>query len=59
MSIQREYSKYILQCDICPEAEEFDSFNEARAYQKANGWKQKQIVGEWFNFCPECEAPTS
>ena len=57
MSIQKDYGKYILQCDTCPEAEEFDSWEAANAYRKAAGWKIWNFKSEWLHFCPECEVP--
>ena len=57
MSIQREYNKYILQCDASPEAEEFDSWAAASAHREATGWKAKKFEDEYFHFCPDCEVP--
>ena len=55
MSIERYENKYELQCDYCSNCiDDFVEFQEAVDYKKANGWKSKNIKGEWFDKCPDC-----
>lgn len=53
MDYQEE--NYTLICDYCEkEVPRFSSFMEAVNYKKENGWKSKNILGEWTDICPEC-----
>ena len=48
---------YTLSCDHCEDEveETFDTFMEAVAYKKENGWRSiKSKSGEWNEICPEC-----
>lgn len=55
MSIERYGNKYELQCDFCSNSvDDFEDFQEAVDYKKANNWKSKNINGEWFDKCPHC-----
>lgn len=57
MSIQKEINKFILQCDFCSNyIDDFEEFQEAVDYKKANKWKSKNIKGEWFDQCPDCRS---
>lgn len=53
--IEKQGSKYELQCDYCSNSEEFDDFYDAVNHKKANGWKSENIKDEWFDKCPECQ----
>ena len=50
----QEYNKYKLYCDCCDNCLEFDSFEEAVAYKKKEGWGSVNYDGEWEDYCPEC-----
>ena len=52
--ITQEYNKYKLYCDCCDNCLEFDSFEEAVAYKKKEGWKSFRNAGMWEDCCPEC-----
>lgn len=55
MSIERYGNKYALQCDFCSNSvDDFEDFQEAVDYKKANNWKSRNINGEWFDKCPDC-----
>ena len=59
MSITRfGFGQYQLTCDICEYMAEagFLSFEEARAWGRAHGWKVRKEDGEWLNYCPDCAA---
>ena len=34
----------------------FLSFEEARAWGRAHGWRVRKEDGEWLNYCPDCAA---
>lgn len=54
--IERVRNKYELQCDYCSNyVDEFEDFQEAVDYKKANNWKSVNINGEWTDKCPNCE----
>ena len=54
--IERFGNRYELQCDYCSNyVDDFEDFQEAVDYKKANGWKSKNINGEWLDKCPNCE----
>ena len=56
MTIDRDFDFFSLYCDICGEEaeEQFDEFEEAVDYKKANGWKSRKRNGEWEDICPDC-----
>ena len=55
MSVVKEYGKCIPVCDICYEAlPAEDTFEDAIAAQKAAGWKNVEIEGEWHSKCADC-----
>ena len=54
--IEKQGSGYELQCDYCSNyVDDFDDFQEAVDYKKANGWKSVNINGEWTDKCPDCQ----
>lgn len=58
MAIERERDGRYLQCDYCSTNEgPFDSFGDAIAHKKANGWKNIKEGEEWYDKCPYCPAP--
>ena len=59
--IDKNYSAYLLVCDICGEepAESFDTFDEAVDYKNEEGWKSKRgerldLKDGWIDVCPNC-----
>ena len=53
--IEKQGNGYELQCDYCSNyVDEFEDFQEAVDYKKANGWKSVNINGEWTDKCPDC-----
>lgn len=52
--ITQEYNKYKLYCDCCDNCLEFDSFEEAVAYRKKEGWGSVKVFDDWIDTCPEC-----
>lgn len=58
MSIEREYGKFIVVCDLCGITDDgmvYDTFDDAVKCKKANDFKSKNICGEWYDICPDCE----
>ncbi len=47
---------YNFNCDECPENDEFEGSNVARAWEAAKeaGWRSKLVGGQWLRFCPSC-----
>jgi hypothetical protein len=55
--IERNGNCFDLLCDYCSNyIEEFEDFQEAVYYKRANGWKSINIKGEWTDKCPDCLA---
>ena len=53
--IERVGRNYELQCDYCSNyVDDFEDFQEAVDYKKANGWKSVKINEEWTDKCPNC-----
>lgn len=56
MSIEKFGRVYIPTCDICgAELYEVDDFYSAVEDKKAEGWKSRNISGEWVDVCVECQ----
>jgi hypothetical protein len=56
MMIDKEYSGYLLVCDVCDhQVKYFDNFQDAVDYKKENGWRSRKENGEWLDICPECQ----
>lgn len=59
--IDRQGNRILIECDSCPEVfegEEGDTFTETWNAAKRDGWRTRQISGEWLHGCPECGAPS-
>ncbi len=53
--IEKQGNRYELQCDYCSNyVDDFEEFQEAVDYKKANGWRSININGEWTDKCPNC-----
>jgi uncharacterized C2H2 Zn-finger protein len=55
--IDRQGSKILIECDSCDEVFEGDEdaqFAEVWGAAKRDGWRSKQIGGEWVHGCPKC-----
>jgi len=54
--IEKTYKKErIVICDNCGEGRVCDSWADAIDFMNEEGWKRKQIDGEWKHYCPECQ----
>lgn len=51
--IDSHHGKIVFECDLCPETleTEVSSFQEAWAFAKREGWRSKQVDGEWVHSC--------
>lgn len=48
---------HVFHCDSCPECiepEAQETFDEAWAEAKAEGWEVFKMRGEWTHTCPDC-----
>ena len=53
MSIEKEYGKHIIVCDICEENDtgiKYDTWDDAKAAQDS-----VLKCGNWYDICPGCE----
>jgi len=41
-------------CDNCGEGFEADSWTNAQAEMKQQGWKTKRVDDEWVHYCEDC-----
>lgn len=56
MSVEKEYGKFIVICDLCDESmPAADNWNDALSEAKAEGWQSKCVAGTWENYCPLCK----
>jgi len=56
MSINKEYGKFELTCDICFYVIGFDSFDDARVGKYKYDWiSRKNENDEWEDVCPACQ----
>lgn len=59
--IEREKGsgKITFLCDSCSEIEPTDltNFGDALALVMREGWRSRQIAGEWRHGCPKCGVP--
>jgi len=53
--IERREKFHFLFCENCDIEIEFDCFDDAVDYKKANGWKSVKVGQDWFDYCPECK----
>lgn len=57
MTIERQHGYgFIVACDFCSETEELDadSFEDAVAEIRRDGWNSVKNGNEWYNQCPDC-----
>lgn len=55
--IDREYNRFHPVCDGCEiELPEVNSFEDAIAEMKREGWHFKKYGSEWTHLCPRCQA---
>lgn len=53
---QRGDKGFVLICSQCGhEVKYFDSFDEAVAYKRDNGWISRKVGNEWVSKCPNCQ----
>lgn len=58
MSIEKEYGKTKLVCDVCFEVIDVKDFDDAQYFMKEHYWKtKKQKDGEWVHWCSSCKFP--
>lgn len=59
--IDRQGNRILIECDSCPEiheGSEGDEFTEVWSEAKREGWRTRQIAGEWLHGCPKCGVPS-
>lgn len=58
--LDRQYGKFVVECDSCPTTLETDTkdFDEARQVMIREGWKVRKIGRDWIHGCPKCGVPT-
>lgn len=59
--IDRQGNRIFIECDSCEEVlagEEHQQFKDLWSAAKRDGWKTRQIAGEWLHSCPNCPVPT-
>lgn len=59
--IDRQGNRVLIECDICDQVfqgEEREDFAATWASAKREGWKTRQIAGEWLHGCPKCGVPS-
>lgn len=59
--IDRQGNRILIECDSCDEVfegQEGEKFADVWALAKRDGWKTRQIAGEWLHGCPKCGVPT-
>lgn len=53
--ISKEYNEFKLYCDMCGECVTgFNSFEDAIAFKRKEGWATVKIGDDWENYCPIC-----
>jgi len=58
--MDREYSKFVLVCDVCgEEVGPFESVEDVLDYKSAESWRTKmgqdlRLQEGWIDLCPEC-----
>ena len=58
--IDRQSSKILIECDSCSEVFEgnpHEEFQTVWVSAKNDGWRTRQIAGEWLHGCPKCGVP--
>jgi transcription elongation factor Elf1 len=57
MGVEKQYSEYVLTCDVCGQEcdETFETFQDAVDYKNENGWDSEFYHGEWSDVCPDCQ----
>lgn len=58
--IDRQHSSVIIECDSCPalfEGVQHQEFKDVWNEAKRDGWRTRQIAGEWLHGCPKCGVP--
>lgn len=57
--LDRQYGKFVVQCDRCGETRETDTkdFDEACEAMRLAGWHARKIGRDWIHGCPDCGAP--
>lgn len=59
--IDRQGRKILIECDSCAEVftgDDGDEWADVWAAAKRDGWRTRQIAGEWLHGCPKCGVPT-
>jgi hypothetical protein len=54
--MDRQAGKFEFECDGCSNvlATGTGDFTAAKELHDAEGWRVRQIAGEWEHFCPRC-----
>lgn len=59
--IDRQHGKILVECDSCSEIFEGEtdaSWHDVWNTAKHDGWRTRNIAGEWLHGCPKCGVPT-
>lgn len=59
--IDRQHGKVVIECDSCDETfdgEKGEEFTVVWASAKRDGWRTKNIAGQWLHGCPKCGIPS-
>ena len=54
--IDRQYRKFVLQCDTCGASEESDKGEEFTPFwnaKKRDGWRATKVGEDWQHECPD------
>lgn len=57
--LDKQYGKFVVECDSCGETLQTDTkdFDEAREAMRLASWKVRKIGRDWIHGCPECGVP--
>jgi len=56
MTLQHKKGGYEIECNYCGDILEVDgNFSDVLRELELEGWKSKQIDGEWLHYCLDCQ----